>query len=217
MSDGTARPATGEAPPEELPTTIPVPESLLGSRVLLRPYEPGDAAALKEAVEETRDELRPWMPWWQTHQTLDESIDFCIRSRARWMLRHTMNFGIWERETGRFAGGTGFNEPDWRVRKFEIGYWIRKSMVGRGFVTEAVRILTRTAFERLAANRVEIHCDARNERSRRVAERCGFMLEGTLRRNALTTDSALRDTLIYSVVREEYEALLPSWRESFAD
>lgn len=204
-------------PPPILPTTIPFPEQLLGRRILLRPYSASDATSVKEAVEESRDLLRPWMPWWQTHQTIEESIDFCVRSRARWMLRHTMNFGIWERATGRYVGGTGFNEPDWKVRKFEIGYWLRESAVGHGYVTEAVRVLTRAAIERLDANRVEIHCDARNNRSRRVAERCGFLLEGTLRRDALTTDGSLRDTLIYGLIREEYEALLPTWRASFPD
>ncbi len=75
-------------------------------------------------------------------------------------------------------------------------------------------VLTRTAFEQLGANRVEIRCDVRNVRSRRVAERCGYVLEGTMRRDALATDGRLRDTLVFSLVREEYEALAPAWEES---
>lgn len=217
MSESEDSAESDGPPPPTLPTTIPFPEQLLGRRILLRPYSASDAASVKEAVDESRESLRPWMPWWQTHQTIEESIDFCVRSRARWMLRHTMNFGIWERATGRYVGGTGFNEPDWKVRKFEIGYWLRESAVGQGYVTEAVRVLTRAAFERLDANRVEIHCDSRNDRSRRVAERCGFTLEGTLRRDALTTGDKLRDTLIYGLIREEYESLLPTWRASFPD
>jgi RimJ/RimL family protein N-acetyltransferase len=203
--------------PALLPTTIPVPEELLGRRVLLRPYLPSDAATVKEAVEESRDALRPWMPWWNTHQTLDESVDFCVRSRARWLLRENLNMGIWERATGRYLGGTGFHNPEWHVPRLEIGYWLRPSAVGHGYMTEAVRVLTRAAFEALHANRVEIRCDSRNTRSRNVAERCGYVLDGTLRRDTLTTDGQLRDTLVFSLLPGEFTTLLPAWRDAFLE
>jgi RimJ/RimL family protein N-acetyltransferase len=198
-----------------LPTTIELPERLLGRRVLVRPYEVSDAEAVRAAVEESRETLRPWMPWWNTHQTIDDSIDFCVRSKARWLLRENMNVGIWERESGRYLGGSGYHDPDWMARKFEIGYWIRATAQGKGYVTEAVKVLTRAAFEYMGSNRVEIRCDVRNERSRRVAERCGYTLDGTLRRDTLTTSGELRDTHVYSMVREEYEARLPEWRDAF--
>jgi RimJ/RimL family protein N-acetyltransferase len=62
--------------------------------------------------------------------------------------------------------------------------------------------LTDFAFRGLDANRVSIHCDPRNERSRRVAERCGYELEGRLRNAARTPSGTLRDTLIFSRVPE---------------
>ena len=199
------------------PATIDVPVPLLGRRVLVRPYEREDAPAVRGAVEEARETLRPWMPWWDTHRTIEESIHFCVRSKAHWLLRDNMNLGIWERSSGRYLGGTGFHDPEWDVRKFEIGYWVRPSAMGAGYVTEAVKVLTRAAFEHFAANRVEIHCDTRNERSRRVAERCGFVLEGTLRREARTTSGDLRDTMIFGLLREEHDALRAMWREAFAE
>ena len=61
------------------------------------------------------------------------------------------------------------------------------------------------AFETLGANRVQIRCDARNERSRRVAEGSGFVFEGRHRRDALALDGTLRDTLYFSMLREEYD------------
>lgn len=201
----------------ELPTAIEVPVPFLGRRVLVRPYEREDATAVREAVEESRETLKPWMPWWDTHKTIEESIDFCARSKAGWLLRESMNLGIWERESGRYLGGTGFHDPSWKVRKFEIGYWLRMSAEGRGYMTEAVKVLTRAAFEHFGANRLEIRCDVRNGRSKRVAERCGYTLEGTLRRDALTTEGALRDTHVFGMVREGYEAQVIGWREAFPE
>jgi len=204
--------------PKTLPTTISLPGELRGRRVLIRPYELTDAAAVGEAVRESREALRPWMPWWETHKTIEESIDFCTRSKAHWLLRQNLNLGIFaleEGREGRYLGGTGFHRPDWDARAFEIGYWLRASAVGSGHMTESVRVLTRAAFEQMGANQGEIRCDARNTRSRSVAERCGYPLEGTLRRSALGADGLLRDTLVFALIREEYEALLSGWADAF--
>ncbi|HEU6455225.1 MAG TPA: GNAT family protein, partial [Roseateles sp.] len=60
------------------------------------------------------------------------------------------------------------------------------------------QLLTALAFDTLRAQRVEIRCDVRNTRSRAVAERCGFELDGILRRDALAVDGSVRDTAVYS-------------------
>jgi ribosomal-protein-serine acetyltransferase len=49
-------------------TLIPLFEELRGERVLVRPYQESDAQALFEAVAESRDHLRPWLPFADTHQ-----------------------------------------------------------------------------------------------------------------------------------------------------
>ena len=52
-----------------------------------------------------------------------------------------------------------------------------------------------------AANRIEIRCDARNVKSARVAERCGFILDGILRGDSLDVYGKLSDTMVFSKVR----------------
>jgi RimJ/RimL family protein N-acetyltransferase len=87
------------------------------------------------------------------------------------------------------------------VPRFEIGYWCRPSMQGRGLVTEAVQTLTRFAFDALRARRVEVRMSSANTKSRAVAERCGFTLEGVLRQDALDVNGQPRDTVVYARVR----------------
>ncbi len=54
-------------------TLIPLFKELRGERVVVRPYRESDAQALYEAVAESRDHLRPWMPFADEHQKLNES------------------------------------------------------------------------------------------------------------------------------------------------
>jgi RimJ/RimL family protein N-acetyltransferase len=179
-------------------TLLPLFEELRGERVVVRPYRPEDAEALHEAVVESRDHLRPWMPWADSHQTIEESRDWLVRAIAKHMTREEIALPIWEIKTGRLLGGTGLHPRNWEIRSFEIGYWLRKSAEGKGYATEAVRLLVQFALEELKANRVEIRCDERNTHSAAVARRLGFKQEALLRNHMTAPDGALRNTLIFS-------------------
>jgi ribosomal-protein-serine acetyltransferase len=187
------------------PLLIDVPERLATDRLIVRCPRPGDGAVLHEAIGESQDTLRPWMPWAQAEQTPPESEAVCRRMNGMFRLRQDLPMFIFERGAdaaeGRFLGATGLHRLDWALRRFEVGYWCRRSDTGRGVMGEAVRALSRMAFDALAARRVEIRMDERNARSRRVAERCGFTLEGVLRQDALTPQGEPRNTCVYARVR----------------
>jgi ribosomal-protein-serine acetyltransferase len=112
---------------------------------------------------------------------------------------------LFRKEDGMFVGGSGLHRIIWRVPAFEIGYWCRTSLTGNGYITEAVIGITRFAFETLEAERVEIRCDAANERSAAVALRAGYTQEARLRRHARSMKNELSDTLVFSLIRPEYE------------
>ncbi len=163
-----------------------------------------------DAVEESRQHLAAWVPWVHKLQSLDDERAAIIRMRAHWMLREDLTVGIFDRGTGRYLGGSGLHRINWDLRIFEIGYWIRVTAEGRGYVTEVVQLLTRLAFDRLAANRVEIYVDPHNVRSLKVPERLGFVLEGTLRRSRPGPDGRPQDRRVFALVREDYLRL--AWR-----
>jgi RimJ/RimL family protein N-acetyltransferase len=184
-------------------TLIPLFDELRGERVVVRPYRMEDAPALFEAIDESREHLRTFLPWERFHQTVDDTRDFIARSQARWLLRQGLNLSIWEATSGRFLGGTGFHMHEverWETGYFEIGYWLRASAEGHGYMAEAVRLLTDYAFTSLGANRVEIRCDARNTRSSNVAQRLGFIQEASLRNTRLMPSGELHDTLIFALI-----------------
>lgn len=187
------------------PTLIDLPDELNGPRVTLRPYREDDAPQIHEAVAESRQQLRPWVNWVDDMATLDDCRDYCLRCAARWTLRADLSLGIFETASGRYLGGTGLHDPNWELRAFEIGYWVRQSAANHGYATEAVRVLAQFALSDLDARRIEITCDADNHASRRVAEGAGFALERTLRNAALGREGNLKDSLVYSIIPEDQE------------
>ncbi|KQW42038.1 MULTISPECIES: GNAT family N-acetyltransferase [unclassified Roseateles] len=187
------------------PLLIDIPERLEGERTLLLAPRAGTGAEMAVVIAQSLSHLRPWMPWAQDAPTAESSELVVRRMQADFIARRDLCFQIYARRAdgspGRLLGGTGLHRMDWVVRKFEIGYWIRPEAAGRGHVSESVRLLTALAFDKLDARRVEIRCDTRNLKSRAVAERCGFELEGVLRCEALAVDRTLRDTAVYSQIR----------------
>ena len=186
-----------------VPTLIDLPSELRGSRVQLRPYRRDDAEQVFAAIDESRDHLRPWVTWVDNNRTVDDVRDYCIRSQASWLLRTELALGIFDSVSGRYLGGTGLHDPDWELRTFEIGYWLRVTAIGHGYATESTQLLADFALSCLEARRVTLRCDARNDASRRVAERAGFTLEGRLRNVSMAPDGTVRDDLVYAIVPDD--------------
>ncbi|MDQ2653058.1 MAG: GNAT family N-acetyltransferase [Chloroflexota bacterium] len=191
---------------------IPVPAEICSARLLLRPLREADAGQVLAAIEESREHLAPWLSWPPTIQHLDDARELCIRWAARWTLRTDLGLGMFSLDDGRFLGATGMHDPNWALRSFEIGYWLRTSAVGAGYVTEAVQLQTVLACEVLEARRVEIRCDPLNLQSRRVPERLGFALEGHLRNAWLDPLGNVRDTLVFAATPQDYPCLKEAWR-----
>ena len=183
---------------------IELPDRLVGPRVVVRPYDEADAPSLWEAVDGSRSHLAPWMPWVGAYHAPNDALAFVRQFRAKWLTREDLIVGIFELASGRLLGGSGLHRIDWQIRRFEIGYWLRQSAEGHGYVAEAVQLLIRLAFEDLVANRVEIRTDVRNLRSRAVPERLGFQLEGCMRRFLPDSDGQPCDILVFSMLREEF-------------
>jgi RimJ/RimL family protein N-acetyltransferase len=176
----------------------PLFDELRGKRVLVRPYQPQDAEALFEAVDESRLEFDPWIRFGLRQKTLEQSRDWINRMIARWTLREELAVGIWELATGRLLGDSNLRPLDWEVPSFNLGYWLRTSATGQGFMTEAAQLLVDFAFTSLQANRIEISCDEENKASAAVARRLGFEQEARLRNHRRGTDKTLRNMLVFS-------------------
>lgn len=179
------------------PILLDFPDQFETERLLIRAPRPGDGIAVNAAICESLDELRPWMPWAQVPPSVEDSESHLRGGAARFAQREDLPLTLWLKSEGRFVGGSGLHRIDWSGPCMEIGYWIRTSLSGQGFMTEAVIGITAFAFKHLNAQRIEIRCDARNTRSAAVAERAGYALEAHFHHHTRAVDGSLRDTLIY--------------------
>src|ERR1700730_17278674 len=136
------------------PTLIPLFETLQGERVLLRGYKEGDAQPFFDAVSESRDRLHLWDDWPDECHSIDDARAWLREDMARWLLREQLEIGIWERATRHFLGGIMLRPHSWEIPFFEIGYWLRSSAEGKGYMTEAVQLLTDYAFDEYKVNRI---------------------------------------------------------------
>jgi RimJ/RimL family protein N-acetyltransferase len=100
-------------------------------------------------------------------------------------------------EDGRFLGLALAPHIDREAGEVELGYLVASAARGRGVATEALRQLTRWAFDELGAQRIELMIESANAPSVRVAERCGYVREGE-RRSTYLKQGRRVDTLIYS-------------------
>jgi ribosomal-protein-serine acetyltransferase len=183
---------------------IEVPRAIRTERLLLRPLRKSDARLMFEAIEESRAHLSQWLNWIPEIKRADDLQFSCESAALDWEYGTDFRTAIFTADGKRYLGHCGLHYPNWEVRSFEIGYWLRVSAVGQGIMREAVGGLTTYALEDLKARRVEIHCDPNNARSSGVALANGYLLEGRLRDSRLTPAGKLRDTLIYGMTETDF-------------
>ena len=173
-------------------------------RLVIRCYNPEDAPLLKSAIDDSREHLRPWMPWADREpETLQAQIELLRAFRGRFDLGQDFVYGIFNLEETRLLGGSGLHTrvgPGAR----EIGYWIHKDFIGLGMASEVSAALTRVAFEIDSVQRVEIHCDPVNTRSAAVARKLGYTHEATLRSRVESKPGVFRDSMIWTLLKADY-------------
>ncbi|MBL8680546.1 MAG: GNAT family N-acetyltransferase [Myxococcales bacterium] len=175
---------------------IPVDESL--DLALL---EPRHAPLLYAVVDENRAHLRRYLPWVDATRNVNDSVLFiqgCLEQFARGV---SVNVGIFSR--GQLVGMSGTHTVQWANRRTELGYWLSERWQGKGLMTRAVRGLGTYCVHSLGLNRLEIRAATDNTRSRKVAERLGFKLEGVSRQAEWLYDHFV-DHAIYGILASEW-------------
>jgi RimJ/RimL family protein N-acetyltransferase len=114
-------------------------------------------------------------------------------------------FVICDKLKMQYAGSTSFLNIVNKDKRLEIGHtWIGKDFQGSGLNEQVKALLLGYAFDKLEFERVEFKTDERNAASRKALEKLGAVYEGRLRSHMLMADGFRRNSVYYSILREEW-------------
>jgi RimJ/RimL family protein N-acetyltransferase len=184
------------------PLLLDIPDELTSDRLILRCPRPGDGPIVFPSVRDSLPELKPWMPWAVNDYSQECAEEWCRKSAADFLSRNQLQFLILSRADHRHLGSVGAFKFIWEIPACEIGYWLRTSETGRGLMLEAVMTLVEMLRRTLGMRRMEIRTDAENMRSRNVARRAGFHLEGILRKSKVNVGGAARDSCVFASIND---------------
>ena len=160
-----------------------------------------DAELLYELIDQNRENLRTWLDW--VPETSSVEVTRGVIERWRRHADQASDFQYVIEYRGSIVGACGAMRLQGHQNLAEIGYWLAEEMQGRGIITRICTALLRWLFEDRNVNRVEIQVAAPNKKSRAVAERLGFTMEGYLRDTTLL-DGQYFDTAMYSMLAREW-------------
>ncbi|GGR00666.1 GNAT family N-acetyltransferase [Deinococcus ruber] len=139
-----------------------------------------------------------------TEHSLDGWADYIGRLNA---VPNRLNWAVVMLDSGVAAGRISFSTVQHADGWIEIGTMLTPPFWGTAANKEAKLLLLERAFEVLGAGRVHFRVDARNERSRAAMLRLGAVQEGILRSYQRRPDGSTRDSVMYSVLPQEWPAV----------
>jgi [ribosomal protein S5]-alanine N-acetyltransferase len=177
-------------------------ERLEGERVTLRLVTRADCTARYVAwladPEVNRYLETRWSP--QPLESVRAFVDGMLEST------HSYLFAIVRRETGEHVGNVKVGPVDARHAYADVSYFVgERSAWGKGLGTEAVQLATDFGFERLGLARMQAGLYRENVGSQRVLEKCGYVVEGTLR-SKLALGDGRDDHVVLGLLRDEWLA-----------
>lgn len=175
-------------------------ERLETPRLLLRPWAEEDAGDLYEYAKDPR--VGP-IAGWPIHKSREESVEI-----IRTVFHAPHVFAVVWRENGKVIGSAGYVDRHQTLLPGpddEIGYALNPAYWGRGLMPEAVEELLRYGFEDLGLHTIWCGHDEKNDKSRRVIEKCGFRYRITERSYSELMGEERTD-LLYALTKDEWAA-----------
>lgn len=172
-----------------------------GNLVRLAPMQATHRNALVAAAAD--GEL--WNLWFTaipSEETVENYIDFAL---SEFEEDRALPFVVVDKKTGQVIGSTRFCNAVPQYNRLELGYtWYAKSYQKTGVNTECKYLLLTHAFEHLQCIAVEFRTHWHNHASREAIARLGAKQDGILRNHMIDAEGILRDTVVFSIVREEW-------------
>jgi N-acetyltransferase len=158
-----------------------------------------------DAIEAAAADGRLWQLWFTSVPEPGQTRAYIETALAGQQEGHRLPWAVRELTTGQIIGATSYHDIVPSIDRVEIGWtWYAKSWQRSHVNTTCKLLLLSHAFEMLGCHVVGLRTDNFNFASQRAIEALGAKKDGVIRRHQARRDGTARDTVIYSILAEEW-------------
>ena len=135
-------------------------------------------------------------------ETPEQEFNWLRDQENGWKNQTRATYGLYLRDDDIFVGICTLRGISWRDGNGEIAYWINPKYAGQGFISEAVNAITQEFFN-YGFNRFVLTASPQNIASCKVAEKCGFVREGIMRKWCFNPNvNKVDDAALYAKIKD---------------
>ena len=172
-------------------------------KMYIRLIEKGDAGQFYDLIERNRSRLEDFFAGTVARtSTLEKTEAYIDQIREKQAGEPTyLAYLVIDIETEEIITLIDVKNIDWNVPKAEIGCFVDANYEGKGISGRALKIVLDQLFSEFNFEKLFLRTHVENKPARALAEKCGFEIEGTLRKDYKTTAGELVDLLYYGLLR----------------
>ena len=176
--------------------------TLENERVLLRPLLLSDLPILEKYVMEEPDLWQYSLVAIHDIADLEKYIQDAIEARK---LKTAYSFIVFDKLLQEYVGCTRFYDIQLTFKSTQLGYtWYSKKVWGTGLNQHCKFLLLQFAFDQIGFERVEFRADNNNKRSIAAMQKIGCTIEGVLRNHLPIPNGTRRDSIVLSILQQEW-------------
>ena len=167
----------------------------------LRPLTSADDQAFFNLIDRNRVRLEAFFSGTVSRtRTLEDAKEYVIEITKKAEQKTYLPFLLMNDHDNTIIGFIDIKNIDWNIPKGELGCFIDGDYANKGIFTKALKVFTDFCFTSYGFNKLFLRTHESNFSARKIAEHCGFEIEGTIRRDYKTTAGELVNLLYYGKI-----------------
>jgi ribosomal-protein-alanine N-acetyltransferase len=171
-----------------------------GKKIHLAELKEEDASKLHEYSKEPK--LNEYSGPYKASESLEKAKEYIEICKKNILEKKSHVLGIYENSSNDFVGTIGFFGLDEENKNGEIGFWVAKDYWNKGYMTEAVKLMTHYAFKILNYHRIYAHFHELNQAVGKILGKVGYEKEGELRQALKSNKGEFHNEIIYGIVNQ---------------
>ncbi len=165
---------------------------------IIKPLETTDLEQYFRLVDRNRKRLEDFFVGTVSKtKDIQATRDFLNEIDGKRVDKRYFPYVVVEKESNSFVAFFDLKNIDWSIPKAEIGCYTDEGYAGTGFTTKALNLFIDFCFEHFQFQKIFLRTHHSNKAAIQLAEKCGFEVEGIIRRDYKTTSGEIVDLVYY--------------------